>query len=105
MDGDEKRPTATASSSIPRTTRHGHSPQPTHYAHGASNHPMGHAQKRFLIRPMKRCLTPCGHTECTVSSIDLILLPSLKAASVIDGPSNTIEENKHAVIMPYRQLQ
>ncbi|RNC40424.1 hypothetical protein TcCL_NonESM10098 [Trypanosoma cruzi] len=33
-----------------------------------------------------RRLTPCGHTECTVSSIDLIRRPSLKDASVSDGP-------------------
>ncbi|ESS60923.1 hypothetical protein TCDM_11526 [Trypanosoma cruzi Dm28c] len=42
---------------------------------------------------MTRRLTPSGHTECTVSTIDLILRPSLKNASVSDGPSSTIEEN------------
>ncbi|RNF15381.1 hypothetical protein TcG_07086 [Trypanosoma cruzi] len=35
---------------------------------------------------MTRRLTPCGHTEHTVSPIELILRPSLKAASVNDGP-------------------
>ncbi|RNC35070.1 hypothetical protein TcCL_Unassigned02074 [Trypanosoma cruzi] len=37
-------------------------------------------------QPMTRRLAPCGHTECTVSSIDLILRPSLEDASVSDGP-------------------
>ncbi|RNE98431.1 hypothetical protein TcG_12317 [Trypanosoma cruzi] len=35
---------------------------------------------------MTRRLTPCGHAERTISSIELIRPPSLKAASVSDGP-------------------
>ncbi|RNC39684.1 hypothetical protein TcCL_NonESM10937, partial [Trypanosoma cruzi] len=42
---------------------------------------------------MTRRLTPRGHTERTVSTIELIRRPSLKDASVSDGPSNTIEGN------------
>ncbi|RNC34865.1 exo-alpha-sialidase [Trypanosoma cruzi] len=40
---------------------------------------------------MTRCPTPCGHTECTLSSIELTRRPSLKYASVIGGSWNTIE--------------
>ncbi|RNC52272.1 hypothetical protein TcCL_ESM10530 [Trypanosoma cruzi] len=44
------------------------------------------AQKcRLALNGMRR-LTPCGHKERTASSIELIRRPSLKAASVIDGP-------------------
>ncbi|RNC36353.1 hypothetical protein TcCL_Unassigned00695 [Trypanosoma cruzi] len=39
-----------------------------------------------LHQPMTRRLSSRGHTECTVSSIDLILRPSLEDASVSDGP-------------------
>ncbi|ESS55624.1 hypothetical protein TCDM_12889 [Trypanosoma cruzi Dm28c] len=78
-------------------TANGIRPQPAankHNAHRASNHPKSHTRKRFLIHPaMTRCLTPCGHTERTVSPIEIIRRPSLKNASVSDGPSNTIEEN------------
>ncbi|RNC53429.1 hypothetical protein TcCL_ESM09230 [Trypanosoma cruzi] len=42
---------------------------------------------------MARRLTPCGYTECIISSIELILRPSLKDASVSDGLLNTIEGN------------
>ncbi|RNC36704.1 hypothetical protein TcCL_Unassigned00319 [Trypanosoma cruzi] len=41
---------------------------------------------------MTRRLIPCGHTEHTISPIELILRPSLKNASVSDGNQNTIEK-------------
>ncbi|RNC32273.1 hypothetical protein TcCL_Unassigned05132 [Trypanosoma cruzi] len=35
----------------PTAKEHGHSPLPAHNAHGASNHPKSHTQKRILIHP------------------------------------------------------
>ncbi|RNC32433.1 hypothetical protein TcCL_Unassigned04952, partial [Trypanosoma cruzi] len=54
-----------------------------------------------------RRLIPCDHTECTISSIEIILRPSLKNASVSDGPSNTIEEKKieNAVVLRHHWPQ
>ncbi|RNC56141.1 hypothetical protein TcCL_ESM06337 [Trypanosoma cruzi] len=45
-----------------------------------------HTRKRGLHPAMTRRLSPRGHTECTVSSIEIIRRPSLKNASVSDGP-------------------
>ncbi|RNC56128.1 hypothetical protein TcCL_ESM06323 [Trypanosoma cruzi] len=45
-----------------------------------------HTRKRGPHPPMTRRLSPRGHTECTVSSIEIIRRPSLKNASVSDGP-------------------
>ncbi|RNC40000.1 hypothetical protein TcCL_NonESM10579 [Trypanosoma cruzi] len=41
---------------------------------------------------MTRRLTPRGHTECTVSSMELMPRPSLKDASSNNGAWNTIEK-------------
>ncbi|RNC31841.1 hypothetical protein TcCL_Unassigned05615 [Trypanosoma cruzi] len=86
MDKNGKRHTATASSSVPRPTGYSHSPLPTHSAHGASNLPSTHTRKRSPHPPTTRRLSPCSHTEHTISSIELTRRPSLKDASVSDGP-------------------
>ncbi|RNC57271.1 hypothetical protein TcCL_ESM05109 [Trypanosoma cruzi] len=52
-------------------------------------------KSRPALNGMRR-LTPCGYTECTVSSIEVVRRPSLKDASVDDGPLNKIiEGNEH----------
>ncbi|EAN82425.1 hypothetical protein TcCL_Unassigned00584 [Trypanosoma cruzi] len=53
--------------------------------------------------PMTRRLTPRGHTECTVSSMELMPRPSLKDASSNNGAWNTIEKSEkrsNTAIMP-----
>ncbi|RNC36714.1 hypothetical protein TcCL_Unassigned00272, partial [Trypanosoma cruzi] len=85
-DKEEKRHTATVSSSVPRPTVYGHSPAAnTQHARSKLSHKVPHAEAG-PHPPMTRRLTPCGHTECTDSPIERIRRPSLKAASVIDGP-------------------
>ncbi|RNC33790.1 hypothetical protein TcCL_Unassigned03483 [Trypanosoma cruzi] len=68
----------------PGNTGYGHNPAAN--AHGASNLPSTHTRKRSPHPPTTRRLSPCGHTECTFSSIEIIRRPSLKDASVDDGP-------------------
>ncbi|RNC51244.1 hypothetical protein TcCL_ESM11655 [Trypanosoma cruzi] len=41
-------------------------------------------KSRPALNGMRR-LTPCGYTDCTVSSIEVVRRPSLKDASVDDG--------------------
>ncbi|RNC36159.1 hypothetical protein TcCL_Unassigned00893 [Trypanosoma cruzi] len=75
-----QRDTATAPKANKYRTRNEKSPKEPHAE--ADPHPA-----------TTRRRSPRGHTERTVSSIELIRRPSLKDASVSDGPSNTIEEN------------
>ncbi|RNC32416.1 exo-alpha-sialidase [Trypanosoma cruzi] len=85
MDKNEKRHSSTASSSIPRPTGYGHSPT-ANTQRTRSELSKSREQKRGPHPSMTRRLTPCSHTECTISPIELILRPSLKDTSVSDGP-------------------
>ncbi|RNC33856.1 hypothetical protein TcCL_Unassigned03415 [Trypanosoma cruzi] len=70
-------------------TANGTRPQPAankQISHTSKQSPKEPHAEADPHQPMTRRLTPCGHTECTVSSIDLILRPSLEDASVSDGP-------------------
>ncbi|RNC39905.1 hypothetical protein TcCL_NonESM10688 [Trypanosoma cruzi] len=77
--------TTTASSSIPRTTAYSHSPAANTLRTRSKQSPKEPHAEAIPHPSMTRRLSPCGHTEHTVSSIDLIRHPSLKNASVSDG--------------------
>ncbi|RNF09750.1 hypothetical protein TcG_09784 [Trypanosoma cruzi] len=93
MDEEEKRHAATASSSTPQPTGYGHSPAANTQRTPSKQSPKEPHAEADPHPSMTRRLTPRGHTERTVSSIELMPRPSPKDATVRDGPSNTIEEN------------
>ncbi|ESS61082.1 hypothetical protein TCDM_11344 [Trypanosoma cruzi Dm28c] len=103
MDEDEKRHAATASSSNPRTTGYSHSPADNTQRTRSKKSPKEPHAEAIPHPSMTRRLTPCGHTECTVSSTELMPRPSLKYASFNDGAWNTIEKSGkrgNTAIMP-----
>ncbi|RNC51013.1 hypothetical protein TcCL_ESM11908 [Trypanosoma cruzi] len=101
MDKDEeKRHTAAASRPIPQPAGRGHShaantqrtpnERPHHQPHAeVAPHPAMAWHEKIHCHPAlsaMRRLTPCGHTECTASPIEIIRHPCLEDASVNNGP-------------------
>ncbi|RNC52890.1 hypothetical protein TcCL_ESM09833 [Trypanosoma cruzi] len=98
MEGEEKRHTATASSSIPRPTAYGHSPAANkHNAHGASNHPKSHTQKRILTHPRRGASLHAvttqrphtirkRHSPCALPLSSLRFMPTGKSSTHMQLP-------------------